>query len=342
MYRGSLIYRKDSSGTLTLESAGFDGGRITPGGVRYHVTDHLGSVVMVIDGATGTPLERGTYGEYGQRSHLAGTQGRYHFSGKEDQGPEFGIPYTDFGARHYSPSLRRWLVQDPLSEKYYGISPYAYCAGNPVNMVDPDGKFPDFIWDAVNVAIDVSSLVDNIKHGKWGAAALDTGGLILDAAAAVVPFVPGGVGTAIKAARTADKVADTSKAIKTVDKAIDSTEAIKDVDRVTDAVKKVHGNSMASSKAQHAYDIIDKETGTPVKTGVSGGPIRKDGKSVRAESQVRKWNEREGYERYESVIYYYEPEGPGARGRIYNVERKRANMYKKRGYLLNTKFHSKP
>ena len=28
---------------------------------------------------------------------------------------------------------------DPLSEKYYHISPYAYCAGNPVNLVDPDG-----------------------------------------------------------------------------------------------------------------------------------------------------------------------------------------------------------
>ena len=29
---------------------------------------------------------------------------------------------------------------DPLCEKYYHISPYAYCAGNPVKYVDPDGK----------------------------------------------------------------------------------------------------------------------------------------------------------------------------------------------------------
>jgi hypothetical protein len=28
---------------------------------------------------------------------------------------------------------------DPLAEKYYSISPYAYCAGNPVNRFDPDG-----------------------------------------------------------------------------------------------------------------------------------------------------------------------------------------------------------
>ena len=29
---------------------------------------------------------------------------------------------------------------DPLAEKYYSISPYAYCAGNPVDAVDPDGE----------------------------------------------------------------------------------------------------------------------------------------------------------------------------------------------------------
>ena len=28
---------------------------------------------------------------------------------------------------------------DPLAEKYFSISPYAYCAGNPVNIVDPEG-----------------------------------------------------------------------------------------------------------------------------------------------------------------------------------------------------------
>ena len=34
----------------------------------------------------------------------------------------------------------RWSTPDPLSEKYYAISPYAYCAGNPVNLVDPNGE----------------------------------------------------------------------------------------------------------------------------------------------------------------------------------------------------------
>ena len=29
---------------------------------------------------------------------------------------------------------------DPFAEKYYDISPYAYCAGDPVNIVDNDGN----------------------------------------------------------------------------------------------------------------------------------------------------------------------------------------------------------
>ena len=48
----------------------------------------------------------------------------------------------DFGARFYDPSTAIFLQQDPLAEKYYNISPYAYCANNPVNFVDPDGKVP--------------------------------------------------------------------------------------------------------------------------------------------------------------------------------------------------------
>ncbi|MBQ8070278.1 MAG: hypothetical protein IJ202_05475, partial [Bacteroidales bacterium] len=54
-------------------------------------------------------------------------------------GPDFGAGYVDFGARQYSPILSRWLVPDPMGEKYYGISPYAYCAGNPVVFKDDGG-----------------------------------------------------------------------------------------------------------------------------------------------------------------------------------------------------------
>ena len=40
----------------------------------------------------------------------------------------------------YHPDLSIWLSVDPLSDKYPNLTPYAYCANNPVVLVDPDGK----------------------------------------------------------------------------------------------------------------------------------------------------------------------------------------------------------
>ena len=49
------------------------------------------------------------------------------------------MPLLDYGARFYNPALARWTTLDPLAEKYYSISPYAFCNNNPVKYVDPDG-----------------------------------------------------------------------------------------------------------------------------------------------------------------------------------------------------------
>ena len=43
-------------------------------------------------------------------------------------------------ARHHHPTLSIWLSVDPLADKYPNLSPYTYCAGNPVMLKDPDGR----------------------------------------------------------------------------------------------------------------------------------------------------------------------------------------------------------
>lgn len=63
----------------------------------------------------------------------------YRFSGKESL-TRVGLDLYDFGARMYSPSNMRWMTMDPLCEKFYDTSPYVYCNGNPVNLVDWDGR----------------------------------------------------------------------------------------------------------------------------------------------------------------------------------------------------------
>ena len=60
------------------------------------------------------------------------------FTGKE-RDEETGYGY--FGARYMDHELMTmWLSVDPMADKYPNISPYAYCAWNPMKLVDPDGR----------------------------------------------------------------------------------------------------------------------------------------------------------------------------------------------------------
>jgi RHS repeat-associated protein len=63
----------------------------------------------------------------------------YKYNGKELDRMH-GLDTYDYGARHYNPILGRWDRMDPLCEKYYSVSPYAYCHNNPVMYIDPDGR----------------------------------------------------------------------------------------------------------------------------------------------------------------------------------------------------------
>ena len=170
---------QSDSPVITLDCALTSAGRIVretsaAGTVSYrpliHLRDHLGSVRSVIDGDTGTVVETNDYYPFGKRiqvtapvsepvggslyaaesvvapvapaTSVASTSSpnRWRFSGKEDQSfLGASIPLLDFGARMYNPAIARWTAADPLSEKYYGISPYVYCLGNPISVIDPDG-----------------------------------------------------------------------------------------------------------------------------------------------------------------------------------------------------------
>ena len=145
-----MIYRKTGS-NISLESAGFAGGRFvakeTADGGKVivpmiHVTDHLGSVREVVDGVSGEVVETNDYYPFGSRwnttASLTDQSNRFRYNSKEEQF-NFGTPYIDYGARQYDPVVGRWFAQDPLAEKYYGISPYAFCNNNSANLVDPDG-----------------------------------------------------------------------------------------------------------------------------------------------------------------------------------------------------------
>ena len=125
----------------------YDGNRgIT--GWNYYVADHLGSMRMVV-GSDNTVKETINYYPFGSEMRMgdpAQMAGEflqpYRFTGKELDRVN-GLDMYNFGARWYDVAgVPMWTSVDPLAEKYYHISPYAYCGGDPVNYVDPTGKYP--------------------------------------------------------------------------------------------------------------------------------------------------------------------------------------------------------
>ena len=127
-----------------LDRALFDGGFCLLSGQHtaycYYVCDHLGSVREVVSEAWN--VQRNGYyaygGPYGDWNTNADVQ-PLKFLGKEWD-HQHGLDLYDFGARLYDPAVGRWTTMDPLCEKYYSVSPYAYCFNNPAKFIDPDGK----------------------------------------------------------------------------------------------------------------------------------------------------------------------------------------------------------
>ena len=118
----------------------------TPTSWNYYVTDHLGSTRMVVD-SNDSIKENINYYPFGSEMRLENPalltgsfSHPFRFTGKELDKLN-SLNMYDFGVRMYDVAgVPMWTSVDPLAEKYYNISPYAYCAGNPVNMIDPDGK----------------------------------------------------------------------------------------------------------------------------------------------------------------------------------------------------------
>ena len=98
----------------------------------------------------------------------------FTFSAKEKDS-ETGLSY--FGSRYYNSDLSIWLSVDPMSDKYLSLSPYTYCANNPVKLVDPNGEFPmSRHAQMVSNAFKNSSLSSGvIKKVKFGASVIADG-----------------------------------------------------------------------------------------------------------------------------------------------------------------------
>jgi RHS repeat-associated protein len=119
------------------------------GSLYYTVTDHLGSIVQLIDQG-GNVIEETNYDPWGQYrdpnnwqyDNTAGLDIIYRGYTGHEMLPEFAL--INMNGRMYDPILGRMLspdnyVQDPYNPQNYNR--YAYCLNNPLKYTDPSGEW---------------------------------------------------------------------------------------------------------------------------------------------------------------------------------------------------------
>jgi len=104
------------------------------GARAYFLSDALGSTVALTDGSGAVQQTYG-YEPYGEVSATGSSDNPYQYRGRENDGT--GLYY--YKARYYSPSLKRFISEDPAGLDG-GLNAYAYVSNNPIDFFDPDGE----------------------------------------------------------------------------------------------------------------------------------------------------------------------------------------------------------
>ena len=178
-YCGNMIYENNVLNQILV-----DGGYITFSGTTpvYHcyLKDHLGNN-RVVARADGTVEQVNHYYPFGglMAESTDGDVQRYKYNGKELDRMH-GLDWYDYGARHMDGARGQFTTKDPLCEKYYNISPYAYCANDPINAIDINGD--SIYMDQKSIAALINGLKDRERVSlKFNNGILDTSSIIEDA-----------------------------------------------------------------------------------------------------------------------------------------------------------------
>jgi RHS repeat-associated protein len=119
----------------------------------YYAYDHLGNTRIAF-----SPEQRpgdstfthhihfaADYYPYGKilRSFESSSSQEKYLTTQHERDRETGFDYR--GARYYDSDVARFLSLDPLASQYPAWSDYNYVMGNPISLIDPDGKAPQHI-----------------------------------------------------------------------------------------------------------------------------------------------------------------------------------------------------
>lgn len=150
---------------ISLNTLGLTQSRIQYNEATFFLTDHLGNtrVAYMSTATTGSnyiinALEEFAFAnEDEMATNVRAKAMRYYPYGKvlwqydngagdkylttqHERDQETGLDYR--GARYYDSDVARFLSTDPWADKYPSWSTYNYVMGNPVVLIDPNGKGP--------------------------------------------------------------------------------------------------------------------------------------------------------------------------------------------------------
>jgi RHS repeat-associated protein len=161
VYRDALnpVAELDAQGNVTARFVYASKGHVPEymikGGTTYRlITDHLGSVRLVVDAGTGAVVQKMRYDAFGRvlEDTNPGFQPFSYAGGLYDPATSL----VRFGARDYDPHTGRWTASDPIGFAGGDGNLYAYVGGDPMNLVDPRGNVAIIPAMLIGAAIGVS------------------------------------------------------------------------------------------------------------------------------------------------------------------------------------------
>jgi RHS repeat-associated protein len=147
---------------------------------RYALSDHLGSVDVVVND-TGGVVESASFDAWGQRRGTGNWQGAgaslatttRGFTGHEHFD---AIGLVHMNGRVYDPAIGRFVQSDPLVDAgIQGLNRYSYVLNNPLSFTDPTGHLTWGEWMRIGIGIAVTVATAGAAGGTLNGVYLTAG-----------------------------------------------------------------------------------------------------------------------------------------------------------------------